>query len=153
MAESSQKASLGCGTLILIALIVMIFSHGGDDKKLRSEISGLRTEIQNLSTKVGAAPAGMDELKQEIQALGKAVGVLRESLDGQRSEISALKSVMPKPGAGFEPVESDPDVEAKEAKPAPAPPRERKAPASRKPAPSTPPHPGLPQETLPLEED
>ena len=40
----SQQATLGCGTLILIALIVMFFSKG-DTKDLEREVKELRTEV------------------------------------------------------------------------------------------------------------
>jgi hypothetical protein len=42
-----RAVSLGCGTLILIALIVLIFSRGGDSE-IKSEISSLRTEVNEL---------------------------------------------------------------------------------------------------------
>ena len=40
-------ASLGCGTLILIAIIVAMFSQGGDD-----DIRDLRRDIQSLEQKI-----------------------------------------------------------------------------------------------------
>jgi Sec-independent protein translocase protein TatA len=42
-----QEVSLGCGTLILIALIVLICS-GGSTTELKREVSGLRSEIVEL---------------------------------------------------------------------------------------------------------
>jgi cell division protein FtsB len=42
-----QAASLGCGTLILIALIVIFFS-GGDTTQLTNEVSALRQEVEAL---------------------------------------------------------------------------------------------------------
>jgi hypothetical protein len=41
-----QQASLGLGTLVLIALIVMIFSPGNSD--LKREIQGLRSDVSEL---------------------------------------------------------------------------------------------------------
>ena len=40
-------ASLGCGTLILIALIVIFFS-GGSTRKLENEVASLRQEVEAL---------------------------------------------------------------------------------------------------------
>lgn len=52
------RVSLGCGTLILIAIIVMIFSGGGDHSEA---VRGLQKEIQRLEQKIddiGVQPAG-----------------------------------------------------------------------------------------------
>ncbi len=45
------RVSLGCGTLILIAIIVAMFSRGGDDSR---EIRELQREIQTLERKIDA---------------------------------------------------------------------------------------------------
>lgn len=51
MSESSgNTANLGCGTLILVALIVLIFGNKNND--VVSEIRNLRTEVQQLSEEV-----------------------------------------------------------------------------------------------------
>ena len=50
----NDKVQLGCGTLILIALIVMIFSGGGGVRNLESEIQGLKTEVRQLREAVDA---------------------------------------------------------------------------------------------------
>ena len=42
-----QAVGLGCGTLILIALIVLFFS-GGDTTRLTNEIAALRQEVEAL---------------------------------------------------------------------------------------------------------
>ena len=56
--EPGGGVSLGCGTLILIALIVMIFSGGGDDsgaiRALQSEIQSLEQKIDDLDGKLDA---------------------------------------------------------------------------------------------------
>lgn len=53
MRDSNRPVSLGCGTLILIALIVLIFSNASDDGKkqlrqLRSEVQALTKEVRDL---------------------------------------------------------------------------------------------------------
>jgi hypothetical protein len=65
--EHAQKASLGCGTLILIALIVMIFGNqGGRDETL---VRGLRDDVQKLQKTVGAQTSEIESLKQMIRKL------------------------------------------------------------------------------------
>ena len=46
MEGRSQQVNLGCSTLILIALIVLIFSGGRNDE--------IRREIQSLNSTVGS---------------------------------------------------------------------------------------------------
>lgn len=48
-----QEASLGCGTLILIALIVMIFSKGGSrnseaHKEVMEKLNGIEKRLDSL---------------------------------------------------------------------------------------------------------
>jgi cell division protein FtsL len=47
-----NKVQLGCGTLIVIAIIVMMFSGGRDSSRLRSEIQQLNQKIDRLETKI-----------------------------------------------------------------------------------------------------
>ena len=60
-----QQASLGCGTLILIALIVLIFSRQNNDE-LNQEIKGLEAEVV--------------QLKQAVEEQTNQIKQLRESL-------------------------------------------------------------------------
>jgi hypothetical protein len=64
----TQQVSLGIGTLILIALIVMIFGGGS---------GGIKREVQGLQSEVGD--------------LRKAVGDLRKAVDAQSTEIRQLR--------------------------------------------------------------
>ena len=54
------RVSLGCGTLILIAIIVAMFSRGGDEtdaiRALRKDIQALEEKIDNIEVKPAAAP-------------------------------------------------------------------------------------------------
>jgi hypothetical protein len=52
-----NKVQLGCGTLILIALIVLIFSGGGRAKQLEGEIQDLKTEVIQLREAIAAHTA------------------------------------------------------------------------------------------------
>jgi hypothetical protein len=55
--SQTPKVQLGCGTLILIALIVMLFSDGGSNRKLRKEIEALNAKIDRLEKKIDALSA------------------------------------------------------------------------------------------------
>jgi type II secretory pathway component PulM len=62
----TQQATLGCGTLILIALIVMIFS--------RADTKDLEREVKELKTEVGALKKTIETQTGEIKALREKVG-------------------------------------------------------------------------------
>ena len=56
---TDNKVQLGCGTLIVIAIIVMLFSGGNDSRKLRNEIDDLSRQIDRLEKKI-------DDLSQRL---------------------------------------------------------------------------------------
>ena len=68
MAEQNNSVQLGCGTLIVIAIIVMIFSGGRSEKEVKSELRALNQKVERLEKKIDtlnerlaqppAAPAG-----------------------------------------------------------------------------------------------
>jgi hypothetical protein len=60
----SQEVSLGCGTLILIALIVLIFSNRGSGK--------LENEVQRLSAEVAQLKEMIAKQSQAIKKLAPA---------------------------------------------------------------------------------
>jgi Sec-independent protein translocase protein TatA len=62
----THQVSLGCGTLILIALIVLIFSGRGTGD-LKNEVHGLRSEV--------------GELKKEVEGLRGEVRAWREAAE------------------------------------------------------------------------
>jgi hypothetical protein len=47
-----DPASLGCGTLIIIALIVMFFSGGRDTKEMRTQLEAMNQKLDRLEKKV-----------------------------------------------------------------------------------------------------
>lgn len=65
----SDPVQLGCGTLILIALIVLIFS-GGPTKDLQGDIDDLAREVVVLQEKI-------DDLAEAVEEIHDA-GVKRE---------------------------------------------------------------------------
>ena len=52
--HNAPKVQLGCGTLILIAIIVALFSGDRSDKKLRNEIRELKQTVERLEKKIDA---------------------------------------------------------------------------------------------------
>ena len=52
--NEKPKVQLGCGTLIIIALIVLFLSGDRSDRKLRREIRELRETIERLEKKIDA---------------------------------------------------------------------------------------------------
>jgi type II secretory pathway component PulM len=67
----STQVSLGCGTLILIALIVLIFSHGRNDGVLR-EVQNLDSAIRQLKTAVESQADEIKALRQTLEAMRPA---------------------------------------------------------------------------------
>ena len=59
--SSDNKVQLGCGTLIVIALIVMIFSGDRDTNELQKEVRDLSTKIERLETKIDEISKKLDE--------------------------------------------------------------------------------------------
>ena len=66
MAESegssaqSAKAQLGCGTLILLAIIVAVFSGRGDVSDVQDEVSALREQVTRLEAKLDTLNARLE---------------------------------------------------------------------------------------------
>ena len=49
---TNTKVQLGCGTLIIIAIIVMTFSGGRDSSRLTREVRELNAKIDRLEKKI-----------------------------------------------------------------------------------------------------
>jgi hypothetical protein len=64
--KRTQQVTLGCGTLILIAVIVALFSHPG--------VGDLEREVRNLRSDVG-------ELKKTVEAQSAEIKALRTKLE------------------------------------------------------------------------
>ncbi len=65
--SGGRNVSLGCGTLILIAIIVYMFSRGDTDaiNDLRKEIQTLEEKIDNIQVKLQPAQPATPELQAE----------------------------------------------------------------------------------------
>lgn len=68
--ERTHRVTLGCGTLILIALIVMFFSRPGV-QDLEHEVRLLRTDITDL--------------KREVEVQTREIKRLQDKLDPQKA--------------------------------------------------------------------
>ncbi len=61
-----RKASLGCGTLILIALIVLIVGNAGSGQVME-EVEALRRETHKLSESVERLHGELSEVKRLLE--------------------------------------------------------------------------------------
>ncbi|MDZ4779421.1 MAG: hypothetical protein SGJ19_04125 [Planctomycetia bacterium] len=50
--STNSQVSLGCGTLIIIALIVMFFSGGRDTKDMRTQLEAMNQKLDRLEKKI-----------------------------------------------------------------------------------------------------
>ena len=75
--QHSNKVGLGCGTLIVIALIVAAFSGGGEIRKIQRDVSNLRADVQSVEQSV-------KDLDGRIQELLLALPRQVESKQGEK---------------------------------------------------------------------
>jgi septal ring factor EnvC (AmiA/AmiB activator) len=66
--DNNTKASLGCGSLILIAIIVLIFSNGKNDE-MEVELRGARTSIKSLESEIEAQSDTLSRIEDELKKL------------------------------------------------------------------------------------
>jgi hypothetical protein len=73
MTNPDNKASLGCGTLILIALIVIIFgnANSGDDKKLSGQLNSLKTEIGSLKSELSKQSDTLKKIEKSLSEINE----------------------------------------------------------------------------------
>ena len=79
-----QEVSLGCGTLILIALIVAIFSHGTDINPVMQKLNEVDQKLQRLEKMqhmVEHTGFRLNEVDQKVQRLEKKVDDLSAKLN------------------------------------------------------------------------
>jgi hypothetical protein len=130
--EKAITANLGCGTLILIAVIVNLFARGGI-KDIEYELSRLSEEVNSLTT--------------AVQKQSEDVKQLRALIEPQRPASS--KPATPTTPSEAKPPDAEKPVETDPAK-APATPVEAKPPVDEKPGEKdTPKTPATPGETKP----
>jgi hypothetical protein len=78
--EANHKVSLGCGTLILIALIVLIFGNMGEDNvsgkidRLDANVQDLEVLIKNQTREIERLQTSIDNLSQELRQATEASG-------------------------------------------------------------------------------
>jgi len=70
--RTNNNVQLGCGTLILIAIIVMVFSGGDDAKKLRGQLDEVDRKIDRLEKKIDDLSQRLSELPPASRATPKA---------------------------------------------------------------------------------
>lgn len=60
--QQNNGLSLGCGTLILIALIVIVFSGSRDIEGIQQDVASLRSEVGQLEQEVTSLNQKVDRL-------------------------------------------------------------------------------------------
>jgi peptidoglycan hydrolase CwlO-like protein len=74
-----QRVQLGCGTLILIALIVLLFSNSGSHSS--NAVSNLQTEVHDLRSDVSSLKSDVLLLQRTIESQTEQIKFLRTQLD------------------------------------------------------------------------
>jgi hypothetical protein len=69
-AGGARPATLGCGTLLLVGLVVAVFSRPGVDQ-LQSQVSELHSAIEELQKASEAQTGEVRELRKVIEELRK----------------------------------------------------------------------------------
>ena len=70
--DRTNNVQLGCGTLILIAIIVMVFSGGNDSKNLRGQLDEVDRKIDRLEKKIDDLSEKLSQLPPAGRATPKA---------------------------------------------------------------------------------
>lgn len=98
---TDNKVSLGCGTLILIALIVLLFGNSGGDSNLKREIRSLKNEVRSLDQKASELQSEVKKLQVQLQAQNETLRRMHDLL--------AKSSTSPQPPQN---APADPKVES-----------------------------------------
>jgi peptidoglycan hydrolase CwlO-like protein len=78
--NANHRVSLGCGTLILIALIVLIFGNMGEGdvsgkiNELDARIHSLESVIKDQTRQIEKLQTSIDNLRQELSRATEASG-------------------------------------------------------------------------------
>ena len=80
--RSTQTVSLGCGTLILIALIVLIFGRG-DTERVESELGAVRSDVAQLGTEIKDLKEAVEQQTETLNAVARAVEQLNAAGGGE----------------------------------------------------------------------
>jgi len=77
--NTDRRATLGCGTLILIALIVIIFSKGGTNE-LKDELRKSTSKLDNLEKAISDQSARLDSVRSVVEQQTREIASLKEAL-------------------------------------------------------------------------
>jgi len=78
--DANHKVSLGCGTLILIALIVLIFGNmatgniSDEIRQLDAKIQSLELVIKEQTAQIEKLQASIDSLRHELRQAAETSG-------------------------------------------------------------------------------
>ena len=80
--NTDRRATLGCGTLILIALIVIIFSKGGIGE-LKDELRRANTKLDRLESSLTDQSARLKSIQAAVELQSVQIASLKEALQQQ----------------------------------------------------------------------
>jgi outer membrane murein-binding lipoprotein Lpp len=102
-----EKVGLGCGTLALIALIVLVCGNADNQQRttqhldlqsqvrtLSSSVDSLRWTIDSQSQQVQIVSNQLNTLQSQLQPLNAKVDALQRTIDAQNKELQQLREAL-----------------------------------------------------------
>jgi hypothetical protein len=65
--KADNKVQLGCGTLIIIAIIVMLFSGGRDSRRLRDDLEDVNERLDRIEKQIDELSERLSKPPQPVQ--------------------------------------------------------------------------------------
>ena len=91
MSTPNNKASLGCGTFILIALIVIIFGNANRDmdKDLKQQLGKIQADVGSLESDLSGLKAEMRTQSETLTQISKSLEELKQRPAQPRPRVVA----------------------------------------------------------------
>lgn len=91
MSTPNNKVSLGCGTFILIALIVIIFGNANRDvdKDLKQQLGSIRADVGRLESGLSGLKAEMRTQSETLAKISKTLEELKQRPAQPRPRVVA----------------------------------------------------------------
>lgn len=75
--HKTQQATLGCGTLILIGLVVLFFTRPGF-REVENDVRALRNEVKAVQKEVTAQTEQLRAIRERLEKLAPADGAEKD---------------------------------------------------------------------------
>jgi len=95
---TNQKVTLGCGTLILIALIVLIFGSAGNNevkrdlREMRAEFERLERVLQSQNGEIAGLRAAVEKLSRQLESTDDQPEDRSQQSDAANSDSASAPS-------------------------------------------------------------